>query len=63
VKLAGFTPKSVAGRILTATEMTAHNTFETSDAVRPAAFGGATVRGDTLEVGLPAKAVVVLTLD
>ena len=62
VKLAGFTPKAVAGRILTATEMTAHNTFEAEDAVQPAAFGGATVKGDMLEVKLPAKAVVVLAL-
>ena len=62
VKLAGFTPKAVAGRVLTAPEMTAHNTFEAKDAVQPAAFGGATVKGDMLEVKLPAKAVVVLAL-
>jgi alpha-L-arabinofuranosidase len=62
VKLVGLTPKSVGGRILTATEMTAHNTFEAKDAVQPAAFGGATVKGDMLEVKLPAKAVVVLAL-
>ena len=62
VKLAGFTPKAVAGRVLTATEMTAHNTFEAKDAVQPAPFGGATVKGDMLEVKLPAKSVVVLAL-
>ena len=62
VKLAGFTPKSVTGRVLTATAMNAHNTFEAPNAVQPAAFGGATVKGDTLEVKLPAKAVVVLAL-
>ncbi len=62
VKLAGFTPKAVAGRVLTAPEMTAHNTFEAPDAVQPAAFSGAAVKGDTLEVKLPAKAVVVLAL-
>ena len=60
VKLAGFTPKAVAGRVLTAPEMTAHNTFEAPNAVQPAAFGGATVKGDMLEVKLPAKSVVVL---
>ena len=48
--------------MLTAPEMTAHNTFEAKDAVQPAAFGGATVKGDMLEVKLPAKAVVVLAL-
>ena len=62
VKLAGLTPKSVAGRFLTATAMDAHNTFESPNAVQPSAFGGAAVRGDTLEVKLPAKSVVVLAL-
>jgi len=62
VKLAGLTPKAVAGRVLTAPEMTAHNTFEAQDAVQPAPFGGATVKGDMLEVKLPARAVVVLAL-
>ena len=62
VKLAGLTPKSVAGRVLTATAMNAHNTFEAKDAVQPTAFSGATLKGDTLEVRLPAKSVVVLAL-
>ena len=62
MKLAGLAPKAVAGRVLTATAMDAHNTFEAPNAVQPAAFGGASVRGDTLEVKLPAKSVVVLAL-
>jgi alpha-N-arabinofuranosidase len=62
VKLAGLAPKSVAGRILTAPAMNAHNTFEAPDAVRPAAFGGAALKADALEVKLPAKSVVVLAL-
>jgi len=62
VKLAGITPKSVAGRVLTASAINACNTFEAPNAVTPAAFTGAAVRGDTLEVMLPAKSVVVLTL-
>jgi len=62
VKLAGITPASAAGRMLTAAAMNAHNTFAAPDTVKPAAFGGATIRGDTLEVALPAKSVVVLTL-
>jgi len=63
VKLAGFAPKSVAGRVLTAPAMTAHNTFAAPNAVQPAAFAGATLRGETLEVRLPAKSVVVLALN
>ena len=62
VTLAGLAPKAVAGRVLTAAAIDAHNTFDAPDAVRPAAFGGASVKGDTLEVRLPAKSVVVLAL-
>jgi alpha-N-arabinofuranosidase len=62
VKLAGFAPKSAAGRVLTAPAMNAHNTFDAPNAVQPAAFSGATVKGDTLEVKLPAKSVAVLAL-
>ena len=62
VKLVGVAPKSVAGRILTASAMNACNTFAATDAVRPLAFDGASVKGDALEVRLPAKSVVMLTL-
>jgi alpha-N-arabinofuranosidase len=62
VRVAGLTAKSVAGRVLTAAAMTAHNTFEAPSAIQPAAFGGGTLKGDTLEVKLPAKSVVVLAL-
>jgi alpha-L-arabinofuranosidase len=51
-----------AGRILTAPQMNAHNTFERLDAVKPAPFTGATLSGETLTVRLPAKSVVVLEL-
>jgi alpha-N-arabinofuranosidase len=62
VKLAGVAPKSVAGRVLTASAINAHNTFAAPNAVQPDAFTGASLRGDTLEIKLPAKSVVVLTL-
>jgi alpha-L-arabinofuranosidase len=62
VKLTGVAPKSVAGRVLTAPAMDAHNTFETPNAVQPSPFDGATVKGNALEVKLPAKSVVVLAL-
>jgi alpha-N-arabinofuranosidase len=48
--------------VLTAPAMNAHNTFAAQDAVQPTVFGGAAVKGDTLEVKLPAKSVVVLAL-
>jgi len=42
--------------------MNAHNASEAPDGVPPAASGGAAISGDTLEVKLPAKSVVVLAL-
>jgi alpha-N-arabinofuranosidase len=62
VKLAGVAPKSVAGRVLTASAINAHNTFAAPNAVQPAAFSGAAFKGDTLDITLPAKSVVILTL-
>ena len=62
VKLAGVSPKAASGRLLTATAMNTHNTFAAPDAVKPVNFDGATIKGDSLEVRLPAKSVVVLTL-
>ena len=62
VKLTGVAPATVAGRVLTAPAMDAHNTFAVPNAVQPAVFDGASLKGDTLDVRLPAKSVVVLTL-
>jgi alpha-L-arabinofuranosidase len=62
VALAGLAPKSVTGRVLTAPAIDAHNTFAAPDAVQPAAFTGASLNGKTLDVALPARSVVVLTL-
>jgi len=61
--LAGVTAKSVSGRILTAPAITSHNTFEAPHAVEPAVFSGARLAGGSLSVELPAKSVVVLTLE
>jgi alpha-N-arabinofuranosidase len=61
-KLSGVVFKTVTGEILTAPEMNARNTFEKPDAVKPAAFTGAKLEGDTLKLELPAKSVLVLEL-
>ncbi len=61
-KLAGVAPKAVAGRVLTAAEMTAHNTFTAPDAVHPQAFTGAVIEGENLRLTLPPKSVVILDL-
>jgi len=61
-KLAGLSAGNVSGRILTASAMDAINTFDKPDTVVPQAFTGASVKGDTLDVTLPPKSVVVLEL-
>jgi len=55
--------KAVSGRLLTAEAMQAHNTFENPDAVKPVPFGGAQAEGKKLKADLPAKSVVLLTLE
>ena len=60
--VSGLQAGSVSGRVLTADAITAHNTFEQPAQVRPTAFDGASLSGDTLKVELPAKSVVVLQL-
>jgi alpha-N-arabinofuranosidase len=62
VKLVGLAPTSATGRVLTAPAMNAHNTFAAPDVVKPVPFDGASIKGDSLEVKLPAKSVVILTL-
>jgi alpha-N-arabinofuranosidase len=62
VKLQGVTAGSVSGRVLAGPAMNAANTFEAPNTVTPAAFTGASVRGDTLTATLPAHSVVVLSL-
>ena len=42
--------------------MDAHNSFAKPDQVHPGAFDGASLSGGTLNVTLPPKSVVVLTL-
>jgi len=61
-KLAGLSASGVAGRIITAPAMDAINSFDKPDAVVPQTFTGASVKGDTLDVTLPPKSVVVLEL-
>jgi len=61
--LAGLTAKSVSGQVLTAPAITSHNTFEAPHAVEPQAFGGAKIDAGRLTIALPAKSVVVLTLE
>jgi alpha-N-arabinofuranosidase len=52
----------VTGEVLTAGEMTAYNSFEKSETVKPAAFNGFKLNEGILTVTLPSKSVVVLEL-
>jgi len=60
--LDGFSGGAIAGQLLTAARMDAHNSFDAPEAVRPAAFRGARWRDGRLQVAMPAKSLVVLTL-
>jgi alpha-N-arabinofuranosidase len=62
LSLAGAKVKTVKGEILTSAAMDAHNTFESPDAVKPTRFNGARLETGRLSVSLPAKSVVVLSL-
>ncbi len=62
IALDGVKESKVTGTILTAPAINSHNTFEDPNAVKPAVFNGAKVKGGTLTVTLPAKSVVVLDL-
>jgi alpha-N-arabinofuranosidase len=52
----------VTGEVLTAGEMTAFNSFEKPENVKPASFTGFKMNGNVLSVTLPSKSVVVLEL-
>ncbi len=62
VDLGTLSAKSVAGRILTSKKLQDHNSFDAADRVKPVAFNGATLKGNTLTVKIPAFSVLVLEL-
>jgi len=62
IELRGASPKTVSGRVLTASEMTAHNTFTNPNTVTPQRFTDARLVKNGFTVTLPPKSVVVLQL-
>ena len=54
--------ESIVGRVLSASDMNARNTFEDSGPVRPSAFNDFEQAGDSISLRLPAKSVVVLEM-
>jgi len=62
-KIAGAAAKKMSARILTTPAMNTHNTFDAPNAVQPATFTGGKAKGDGWVFDLPAKSVVVVTLN
>ncbi|MEQ8849885.1 alpha-L-arabinofuranosidase C-terminal domain-containing protein [Botrimarina sp.] len=61
-ELPGVEAGSVSGRVLTADELDAHNTFDEPNRLKPKEFDGARLRDGALRVDAPPRSVVVLTL-
>jgi alpha-N-arabinofuranosidase len=62
-ELRGGRYRTASGMVLAATAMTAHNTFEAPDAVRPARFSRFRLGEGTLAVELPPMSVVRVSLE
>lgn len=62
-ELRGGTARSASGRILTASAMNEHNTFAEPERIKPAIFSGCKVTDMGLDINLPAKSVVVLSIE
>jgi alpha-N-arabinofuranosidase len=59
----GPKPKSISGRLLTANEITAHNTFDQPETVKPSDFTAVKTTPTGFVTTLPPKSVVVLELE
>ena len=62
LRLPGLKATQVSGRILTATAMNAHNTFDQPEQVQPQVFSGANLHANRLDLQLPAKSILTLEL-
>jgi alpha-N-arabinofuranosidase len=56
----GLNPTTVKGRVLTADSITAHNTFDRPEAVKPVELKVASRTADGLVIPLPARSVAVI---
>lgn len=63
VNLGAEKAKSVSGEVLTHAKMDAHNTPGKPEVIAPKPYTGGKVKGNILELNIPAKSVVVVRLD
>ncbi|MBN2613507.1 MAG: alpha-N-arabinofuranosidase, partial [Bacteroidales bacterium] len=61
-EIRGASASSATGKVLTANDLNAHNTFESPDAVKTVDFKDMKISKNTLTVKLPAKSVVMIEL-
>lgn len=62
IDLKGAKYTSLSGRILASAKLQDYNSFSNPDKIKPQAFKGASLKGNTLQVKLPPFSVVVLEL-
>jgi alpha-L-arabinofuranosidase len=62
-RLFGVKPQRAAGHILTADKITAHNTFQSPEEVKPAEFKDVQLTDAGFQAVLPGKSVVVLEIE
>lgn len=62
IDLRGVDVQNVSGRVLTANELDAHNTFDNPDNVKPVEFTDFQVDGTVLTVKLPSKSVTAISV-
>ncbi|MCI0696622.1 alpha-N-arabinofuranosidase [candidate division KSB1 bacterium] len=62
-ELRGARAKKITGRILTASSLNAHNTFDNPNNVTAAEFNGVTMSNGMLQIKIPAKSIVVIRVE
>jgi len=61
-ELRGYEAKSITGRLLTASRMTTHNTFDSPETLKPTVFKAVQLKNNNVFTTLPSKSVVVLEI-
>ena len=62
LELRAHKPANISGTVLTAKELSQHNTFDNPEVVKSVAFKGFKLSKETVSVKLPAASVVMMEL-